>query len=77
MYKLNKICIFLHFEISIVLMPIFCHNYFVISTMNYIKDIFVKGRYHLYIGFTILIEGQRRYLLPHSNLYKNLRKTVT
>jgi hypothetical protein len=44
--------------------------------MNYIKDIFIKGRYHIYIGFAAFIEGQRRYLLPHSNLYKNIRKTV-
>ncbi len=44
--------------------------------MNYLKDIFIKGRYHLYIGFTVLIEGQRRYLLPQTNLYNNLRKAV-
>jgi hypothetical protein len=45
--------------------------------MNYLKDIFIKGRYHLYIGFAVLIEAQRQYLLPQTNLYKNLRKAIT
>lgn len=44
--------------------------------MNYLKDIFIKGRYHIYIGFAAFIESQRRYLLPYSNLYKNIKKTV-
>jgi hypothetical protein len=44
--------------------------------MKYIKDLFIQGRYHIFIGFAILIESQRNYLIPYSNLYKTIRNNV-
>ncbi len=44
--------------------------------MNYLKDLFMKGKYFIYIGFAGLIEGQRQYLLPQSNLYKQIKKSA-
>jgi len=44
--------------------------------MNYLKDLFGKGRFGVYIGFALVIEGQRRYLLPNTNLYKKLKQTA-
>lgn len=44
--------------------------------MYYVKHLFVKGRFHVYIGFALLIEAQRKYLLPYSALYKRVRQTA-
>lgn len=44
--------------------------------MYYLKDLFGKGRFSIYVGFACLIEAQRHYLLPHTGLYKKIRQTA-
>ena len=38
--------------------------------MNKVKDLFVKGKYYIFVGFAVLIETERKYGLPYTNSYK-------
>lgn len=44
--------------------------------MNYLKELFYKGRFHLYIGFGVLFEVERAYYLQKTSLYKKIKEDV-
>ena len=44
--------------------------------MQYLRGLFVAGKYHIYVGFAVLIEAQRNYLLPYSGLYEKVRQSA-
>ena len=40
--------------------------------MNHLKDLFVKGKYYILVGFGVLIEGEKKYCLPYTSSYKKV-----